>query len=568
MGITLNNFEQVINTIILERGRDYYDSHRILELEEVESGKWSACVSGAELYDVSIERFPDGALLCYCDCPYDMGPYCKHVAAVLYAISDEYPKYAKDKEAKLIEKERPSREEKVKAVLNKLSKKELFSILTGLALDDDQLADHLIIRYSDTDGDKKTYRRMVRDALKRGKDRTGFVDYWGAGHAADGVNSILYRAEELIAQGKVHQSLPMLQAVIELLVPAIGRADDSNGLIGYCIDQAFNLLAQAAGALPPKESRVVFKYCLSEAVKEKYAGWDWCWDLAQLAANLISTPAERAKVIKILDRMAARRGDMEGSSIFGSYYDHERAEKIKLSIIEREGDEDARRAFLEAHVHFHSFREMLANFYIEHGETEKAKSICHDWLKNHQAEAPGYESTFLTILLDLAQQEENNTEIIRLAKALFFDRGRFEYYDLLKKNIPISEWPKYVEELLNDTKTQTRYTEVIPKIYVREQMWERLLAQAQRKHRYFIDEYREFLEPRFPDQVCSIYEKVVIEMLEHTSNRQIYQEACTYLRHMQRLGQEQRVSEIIQLMKSKYKIRRAMVEELNKLEIQ
>jgi uncharacterized Zn finger protein len=65
--------------------------------------------------------------------------------------------------------------------------------------------------------------------------------------------------------------------------------------------------------------------------------------------------------------------------------------------------------------------------------------------------------------------------------------------------------------------------------------------------------------------VCDIYERIVLKMLEHTSNRTTYQEAADYLRRMQGLGQRERAAEIAQTMIAKYGNRRAMIEELNKV---
>ena len=86
MVLTLENFEERIHAIILDRGKEYLLRDMVESLEQTENG-WKATVksesSGA--YQVRLfgkETFEDWD----CTCPFDHGPVCKHIAAVLYDI--------------------------------------------------------------------------------------------------------------------------------------------------------------------------------------------------------------------------------------------------------------------------------------------------------------------------------------------------------------------------------------------------------------------------------------------------------------------------------------------------
>ena len=93
MQLSLNNFKKEIASHILQRGRDYYDDGCVVSLEEIGDGHWMAEVEGTELYIVEVEQSGDGGIYHTCTCPYDWGPTCKHVAAVLYAIEDTFEEY-------------------------------------------------------------------------------------------------------------------------------------------------------------------------------------------------------------------------------------------------------------------------------------------------------------------------------------------------------------------------------------------------------------------------------------------------------------------------------------------
>ena len=52
--ISLDNFEEVIDTRILEKGFEYYKNDAILTIEQIDKGIWEAIVSGNENYEVAI----------------------------------------------------------------------------------------------------------------------------------------------------------------------------------------------------------------------------------------------------------------------------------------------------------------------------------------------------------------------------------------------------------------------------------------------------------------------------------------------------------------------------------
>lgn len=82
-----HDFDKHVHTLILESGWDYFDKGHVENLEETQSG-WKAQVKGQTTYEVVLSG-ADGLDAWICDCPYDHGPVCKHVAAALYAIKDK-----------------------------------------------------------------------------------------------------------------------------------------------------------------------------------------------------------------------------------------------------------------------------------------------------------------------------------------------------------------------------------------------------------------------------------------------------------------------------------------------
>ena len=84
----LSSFEKDIEPQIVQRGGAYFAENAVLNLEQITKEDWRAEVKGTDIYSVSIAIKGKEITAWECDCPYDWGPVCKHVVAVLYAIRE------------------------------------------------------------------------------------------------------------------------------------------------------------------------------------------------------------------------------------------------------------------------------------------------------------------------------------------------------------------------------------------------------------------------------------------------------------------------------------------------
>ena len=557
MEITLANFEQIIDPTILRQGRRYIDGGNAGNLAEMDTGSWVAMIGGNNPYSVLVTIAHDESLSWSCVCPYDLGPVCEHVAAALYALEARGASApAKKRKPR---KKRKTRTDKILDVLRSLSKGQLTDLLLDLALDDRELAHLILTRFGPDEDNKGAYARLVKDALRLGKGRHGFIDYWGAARAAEGVGELLSRADTHLAQARPLQAIPIYQAVIEKVVPAMAHADDSMGGLGDCIETALDGLGRAAEKLSPPERANLFAYCVGKASIEPYTDWDWGWDLAGIAADLTVTPKQRSRLFATLDQMAARHEDAR----WGNDYDQERAGMIKLSVIRRLDDDTAVQAFLEEHIRHEKMRMALARFHLQHGDLAAARRLCDEWLNKPPENKPGLRPDFLAILLDVAEAADDREEQIRLVEMLFRQTGRIEFYERLKKLIGTDEWQAYRPGFLERMRQGSGVWVNLGALYVAEEMWEDLLAYVQDNPRA-ARQYREYLAPRFPRELGEVYERLALETLEQNVNRKGYRVVCGYLKQMLLLGEGERVAELVAGWRVKYKQRPALLDELNK----
>ena len=221
MILTLANFKQAIEPAIQQRGQRYYANGRVIALIEIDSGHWRAVVEGPDTYQVEVSVSPDGVLNWTCDCPYEWGAVCKHVAAVLYALEDG-PSSSESEPS--TPGRRKSRADKVRDALGTLSGEQLYDLLLELVLEDRELTNLVLARYGLEEGGEKAYHQLVVDAISVGQGRYGFLDYRGASRAAKGINMLLGRANSHVAQGKPEQAISIYKAVVEEVVPAMAQA--------------------------------------------------------------------------------------------------------------------------------------------------------------------------------------------------------------------------------------------------------------------------------------------------------------------------------------------------------
>lgn len=83
--LTLKNFKQNIRPAVMQRAREYFNNGRVSNITRISDG-YTATVKGTERYEVEIYLDGERIVAADCDCPYDYGGLCKHIAAVLLAI--------------------------------------------------------------------------------------------------------------------------------------------------------------------------------------------------------------------------------------------------------------------------------------------------------------------------------------------------------------------------------------------------------------------------------------------------------------------------------------------------
>jgi len=315
--MNLLDFEKHINDIILARGWEYYRGDYVKSVEKKDKNHYTAIVAGTYDYKVTIRLGDEGdVLFSDCICPYDMGPYCKHEAAVLYALRE----MLKDGPAGstvdspggltassgIVTKQFPLAKEppadRLTRILSAQSGDKLVKFLVSLALEYDEIGCRVELEFGagDLEQERRQCTELIRSYIRQHSDRHGFVAYSEAHGAAGGAWMVLERAEQAAAEGDYERALELYLCVFHEMIPLLESADDSGGYIGGVIDDSLAALAEMAGdGFPAEASEYYFQKLLNEAANEIYDGWsDWLLSLLETCAALVVDGRQRGKCLK------------------------------------------------------------------------------------------------------------------------------------------------------------------------------------------------------------------------------------------------------------------------------
>lgn len=566
MQIPLNQFEQYIDETILKRGLQYFKSGRVNQVEEISPGKYEAIVEGTEDYTVQL-TLKNGIISEYtCDCPYDFGPVCKHVAAVIFYLQqDVLDLNKKQKRTKTNQTAKPAKRktvaQQVEELLEKTTHDELKQFVREKTEENAQFRNLFLSSFAqyNTDESKELYVKQVKSILKTASDRHGFIDWSASRQVGNAIDKLLKSAQKQIDNHNYKSAFFICTAVMEQMNEALEYSDDSNGDIGGSIEVACEMLYTIAQMQPTEEIRkLIIEYCFTALDKQIYSGWNWHIEILRLAALLLKTEDEIERIFKQIDKV--QRSD----------YEKEKAQTIKYEILLKTKGENAAEIYLEQNITNSTLRQEAIQKALEKRDFEKALSIAKDGISYDLKGRPGLAKKWYDWLLKIAQAQNDSEKIIEYARLLFIDNfmNEQDYYQILKKHVKPEEWSEFVEAMIQDITTKKRWPDMnlIAGIFIKEEWWDRLLELVKMSPDLkTIDNYEKYLSKNYTNEIVELYANEILSYTENNMGRGHYQNACRYIRKIIKLGAREKANEIISYLRNEYPKRKALMEELNKI---
>lgn len=575
MRISLDKFEQQIDETILKRGLQYFKKGYVTDVEELGGREYEAVVEGSEEYIVNLSVKSGIVEDAICTCPYDMGPVCKHIAAVLFFIQKDaldvihIPVTKKKKsEAKLQpQPKKKTIEEQVNEILLVVPEDELKDFIRSICKKDREFRYFFLAKFAsvNTSVSRELYVTQIRNLIAVYSGRHGFMEYHEAGEFGKAVSDILDGVQKDIESGEHKKALPVIFAVIDEIIPILDSCDDSNGYVGGCIEEAFGLIDGLIGKeLDEPLRKELFDQLIAAYETRKLNGWDWNDNLIHYAIQLLKTPQEKEQIKSIISAVRPTGEDWD--------WNYRSAQNLMLQLITKTEDAEAITQYLEENASNPDFREELIKQAIKAKDYEQALKLAKNGIIENDKKFRGLGNKWREYQLSIYQEQGDKENIKRLTHYFVMDSSGSQptkyYYDILKKTMPADSWREYLEKMIADVFKKGNWVdyEKIASFFIWEGYWERYLTLLQKNMTLSrIESAEKYLAGPYAEQLVVFYDKEIRPFVENNVGRSHYQNVCRYIRRMKKLGGGKIAFKLIEDLKTQYKNRRALIEELNKV---
>jgi hypothetical protein len=561
MRIPLNEFEQLIDESILKRGLAYFKGGAITDFSEISNGEYEAIVSGTEDYSVQLEIKNNVIIEHNCDCPYDMGAVCKHVVAVIFHLQQDelelnhsFPNSLQKK------KKTKSDNQQIKELLKAISHNELMEFVEENCKKDKKFRNYFLVSFGhlSQNQSKEFYQKQIHSILQTAAGRDGWIGWSDMKYVVNTTQPFLENAEQYLQNKNFENVFFISTALLEEVTVAFQYGDDSNGDLGYFVESAMELLSKLSKEeISLALKKETFEYCISVFKQKLFEGWDWHLGILHIAGDLIDNEKEADIILNCLE------------SVNGEY-EREYAQSYKLELLRQYKDPKDVEEFVNKNISNSKIRKQEIEKAFESQNFERAIALAKDGITCDEQSKPGLAKDWYDWLLKIALVQNDKPKIIKYARFRLIENfgATQDYYQILKDTIEPEKWHPFLEEIIKEVTPKKRwtYTELIRKIYIKEEWWDRLfLMLKQNLSLENIQENEQYLAKDYSIELIELYSERLTNYVEKFVGRNHYQTACRYLRRMKKLGANERVNELIELFRKKYPQRKALMDELTKV---
>ena len=385
----------------MERGRIYFDEGRVSDLERTEDG-YTAFVDGTEEYGVEILLDGDSIEDMLCDCPHaEDGNYCKHMAAVLFAIG------AGGTPLKKV----PTKEDGLTpaGLMKKIPDNQLRPLLTELVSSDEKLYRALLLRYGETTLDEcmKTLKKELASIGDQYADRHGYIDYGDADDfECDMVDFIGRQTQTLL--GRSEPLLALSAGMDALREYASYEVEEGCAYIDDAMDA---MLTDILCACKGDAASAVFDL-LQKCVGS--AGEHWkVRDFAEQAifSQFSGDTFDRKKLELVDGQIAALENS--GKQDCSSEYKMKQLLTRRFDLMKKlSRPKEELDAFLERYTNYSDIRKLRIQQMLDHGKTDEAIRLLEEG-KSADDDKRGLVAEYSEWLMDLYERQGQREKLIK-----------------------------------------------------------------------------------------------------------------------------------------------------------
>ncbi|QTE21545.1 hypothetical protein [Polaribacter cellanae] len=450
--------------------------------------------------------------------------------------------------------------QQVKELLKAIPHEELMQFVQENSKKDPKFRNYFLASFGhlSQNQSKEFYQKQIHSILQTAAGRDGWIGWSDMKYVVNTTEPFLQNARKYLANNNFENVFYISTALLEEIIEAFQYADDSNGNLGYFIESAIELLSNLIQEKISKNLKEkIFEYCIATFKQKLFEGWGWHLEMLNIAFELVNKESDVAIILDCIDTIDGK-------------YEQERAQLFKLKVLRRFKSEDDVKKYIQKHISNSSIRKQEIEKAFKNKNFNRVINLCQDGIKCDLKDKPGLVKVWYNWLLKVAQLQNETSKIIEYARFLFIDNFHPEqdYYQILKNTIEGKKWHPFLEEIIKEItpKSNWTYTELLRKIYIKEEWWDRLfLMLKQNISLENIKQNESYLSKDYAPELIEFYRERITNYVEKYIGRNHYQTACKYLRRMKKLGGNRQVDELIELFKKQYPQRRALIDELSRV---
>jgi len=501
------------------RGKDYYKSGNIINIEEVEEGHWCAEVEGSDNYDVNIFINNDNDITkAQCDCPHD-NFICKHIAAVVFHLKDEL----KEK-TPLNNKEKKPKKNIFESLIQSLSKAEIEDFLRHYALQNKNFKTELELYFSDKDeriNVEEKYQELIKKLLRKHTSH-GYIDYSDSKKLVRELQNYIKTGNDYINKNNFRDAFSLVKAILKPLAEVHAESDDSDGEIDNVINESIEILSSISShdkASFEIKQQILFYIHTELCNSDLYFDYsDFGYDLVRLLQQLSVILKKDEIFITFID------AQIEKFTKNDNDYRREFYQRTKIEFLQQIGREIEANILTHESMDIVEIRQAEVNKAIDTKDYTKAKELIAGGIKTAIAKGhPGTEDTWKKELLRIAVLENDILTIRELTKNFAFDHGlSVAFYNQYKNTFNPDDWKIEIEEYISTViqKTTKEWAkgsvhwrsahppllQKLGNIYIQEKYLDRLLALVEKENNLEITlHYHDDLVKDYPQELLVIY---------------------------------------------------------------
>lgn len=545
----LSTFEESVNPLILDRGKGYYHTGAVKSFTDKSETLFEFEIIGSIMYSVIIELKKDKETIAYtdCDCPYDKGPYCKHVVTALYYLRNHLQDTSTESSEKDLDK-----------LLSAYSQSDLKNLILELLDKYPAEKDRLLIKH--TDFSKDTQNEMVTETMSEiiesYKGYHNFVNYYDTMDLTDDLHDLL----ETI--GKTADKVALIPTLLHFhteVVKMIEFCDDSADSVGTLLDSILEELTTSLdkASFHTSSEKLTLLTNLDQTLNDSiYDNWDdAAYELlAAFKGNLFEKESQDFYFNLIDKQIENLNKDL--SLVYSPKW-----LLLKANVIKEYESEEAYVQFLESYDQFDNLKVELLTFLLTQNKydaviqkIEELKSSSEDRLRKD----------FLKIEFEAYRGLNDIPKLERLGKVLIMN-SEFDYYSKVKELTPDPEaFYQEVKAALKEKQLDFLLFHVYKDLLLLEDDREGLL-ELTKLHMPLIESVVNLLREPYPKETFAIYTQYLYRVAEDSSNRKEYKALCYKISTYGRLFGNMHKEEVIQTLQKQYKRKPALMDELGKI---